>query len=295
MPDEIAPRAPAARIAEKQGTKMNDRIAFIGGGNMANALIGGLIANGASAAALSAVDIAAEQRERLAAKFGIEVSADVASIAPKADTIVLAVKPQNMHEVARQVAPLLKQQLIVTIAAGIGTDALARWLGGYRRIVRVMPNTPALIGAGISGLFARPEVSKAEKTRAEAVLRAVGEILWVESETSIDAVTAVSGSGPAYVFYFIEATRKAALELGFTPEDARKLVLATFDGAVRLAQASDEDVSVLRQRVTSKGGTTERALSIMDRKQVDGAIVEAVHGAMQRAGELNEELGKAGY
>lgn len=272
---------------------MNERIAFVGGGNMASALIGGLIGNGMTAAALSAVDIVAEQRERLAAKFGIKVSADPADVASEADTIVLAVKPQNMHEVAHALAPLLKQQLIVTIAAGIRTEDLARWLGGYPRIVRVMPNTPALIGAGISGLYARPEVSPAEKARAEAVLRAVGDALWVEREELIDAVTAVSGSGPAYVFYFIEAVRTAALELGFSPADAHKLVMGTFEGAVRLAQASDEDVAVLRQRVTSKGGTTERALATMESEKVGAAIVEAVHGAMQRAGELGDELGEA--
>jgi len=271
---------------------MNDRIAFVGGGNMASALIGGLIANGMNAASLSAVDIAAEQRERLAAKFGIKVAADPAAIAIEANTIVLAVKPQNMHEVARALAPLLRQQLVVTIAAGIRTEDLARWLGGYPRIVRVMPNTPALVGAGISGMFARPEVNAAEKSRAEAVLKAVGDAIWVEREELIDAVTAVSGSGPAYVFYFIEALRAAALELGFAPADAQRLALGTFDGAVRLAQTSDEDVGVLRQRVTSKGGTTERALASMEGDRISAAIVKAVHGAMQRAGELGDELGK---
>lgn len=271
---------------------MNERIAFVGGGNMASALIGGLIGNGVAVASLGAVDIAAEQRERLATKFGLKVSAQLTDIASQADTIVLAVKPQNMQEVAQALAPLLTQQLIVTIAAGIRTADLARWLGGYPRIVRVMPNTPALIGAGISGLFARPEVSATEKARAEAILRAVGDAIWVEREGLIDAVTAVSGSGPAYVFYFIEAVRKAALELGFASADAQKLVMATFDGAVRLAQASDEDVATLRQRVTSKGGTTERALATMEAEQVGAAIVKAVHGAMQRAGELGDELGK---
>lgn len=271
-----------------------DRIAFVGGGNMASALIGGLIGNGVSSDLLGAADIAAEQRERLAAKFGIKVSERPSDIASEADTIVLAVKPQNMLEVARELAPLLDKQLVVTIAAGIRTSDLARWLGGYARIVRVMPNTPALIGAGISGMYARPEVSAPEKARAEAVLRAVGDAIWVEREDLIDAVTAVSGSGPAYVFYFIEAVRKAALEMGFAPADAQKLVMGTFDGAVRLAQASDEDVAVLRQRVTSKGGTTERALATMESASVAEQIAGAVHAAMQRAEELGDELGKAG-
>jgi pyrroline-5-carboxylate reductase len=273
---------------------MNDRIAFVGGGNMASALIGGLIANGVPADSLCAVDILAEQRDRLAAKFGIKVSADVAAIAGDADTIVLAVKPQSMREVATAIAPLLRGQLVVTIAAGIRTADLARWLGDYPRIVRVMPNTPALIGAGVSGLYACPEVTAAERARAEAILRAVGTSLWVEREALIDAVTAVSGSGPAYVFYFIEAVRKAALDMGFSPADAQKLVLGTFEGAVRLAAASDEDVGVLRQRVTSKGGTTERALTTMDSHEVGNGIVRAVHAAFARAGELGDELGKIG-
>jgi pyrroline-5-carboxylate reductase len=272
---------------------MHDKIAFVGGGNRASALIGGLIGNGVPAASLSAVDIAAEQRERLTAKFGIKVSAGAADIAVEADTIVLAVKPQSMHEVAKSIAPLLRQQLVVTIAAGIRTSDLARWLGNYSRIVRVMPNTPALIGAGVSGLYACPEVSAAERARAETILQAVGTSIWVDREDLIDAVTAVSGSGPAYVFYFIEAVRKAALEMGFSSADAQKLVMGTFDGAVRLAQTSDEDVALLRQRVTSKGGTTERALAAMESGGVGNGIVSAVHAAMTRAGELGDELGKA--
>jgi pyrroline-5-carboxylate reductase len=266
---------------------MNDKIAFVGGGNMASALVGGLIANGCAASSLSAVDIAAEQRDRLSQRFGIKVSGKLADVAGDADTLVLAVKPQHMHEVARELAPMLG------IAAGIRTTDLARWLGGHARIVRVMPNTPALIGAGVSGLFARAEVSGEEKSRAEAILRAVGDAIWVAREELIDAVTAVSGSGPAYVFYFIEAVRKAALDMGFEPKDAQTLVMGTFAGAVRLAQASDEDVGVLRERVTSKGGTTERALATMESDQVGAAIARAVHAAMQRAGELGDELGKA--
>ena len=273
---------------------MKDNIAFVGGGNMASALIGGLIGHGVPVASLRAVDIVAEQRERLAAKFGIKVFENAADMAVEADTIVLAVKPQSMHEVAKSIAPSLRHQLVVTIAAGIRTPDLARWLGNYTRIVRVMPNTPALIGAGVSGLYACQEVTASERDRAEAVVRAVGASIWVEREDLIDAVTAVSGSGPAYVFYFIEAVRKAALEMGFSSADAQKLVMGTFDGAVRLAQASDEDVATLRQRVTSKGGTTERALATMENAGVGNGIVHAVHAAMTRAGELGDELGRAG-
>lgn len=273
---------------------MNDKIAFVGGGNMASALIGGLIGNGFPAASVSAAEIDAGGRERLAQKFGIKVSPAIADVAREADTVVLAVKPQHMFEVARVLGPLLNRQLVVSIAAGIRSADLARWLGGYTRIVRVMPNTPALVRAGVSGMFARPEVSAAERARAEAILRAVGDAIWVEREDLIDAVTAVSGSGPAYVFYFIEAVRKAAVDMGFAPDDAQRLVMGTFAGAVRLAQASDEDVSVLRERVTSKGGTTERALDTMQAGQVGLAVSRAVHAALERAGELGDELGKAG-
>ena len=273
---------------------MNDKIAFVGGGNMASALIGGLIGNGFSPGSVTAVEIDPETGRRLAQRFGIKVSAHLADVAGEADTVVLAVKPQQMLEAARALGPVLRNQLVVSIAAGIRTVDLARWLGGYARIVRVMPNTPALIRAGVSGMFARPEVSQAERARAEAILRAVGDALWVEQEDLIDAVTAVSGSGPAYVFYFIEAVRQAALNMGFSSADAQRLVMGTFSGAIQLAQGADEDVSVLRQRVTSKGGTTERALASMEAEHVGPAIARAVHAALERAGELGVELGKAG-
>ena len=272
---------------------MTQQILFVGGGNMGAALIGGLIANGAPASSLSAIDIDAGQRERLAHTFGIKVWPGIADVAQDVDTIVLAVKPQHMRDAAAALRPVLREQLVLSIAAGIRTDDLARWLGGYRRIVRVMPNTPALVRMGVSGLFALAEVTAAERGRAEAVLRAVGETLWVTREELIDAVTAVSGSGPAYVFYFIEALRQGALELGFDKAQAQQLALGTFAGAIRLAQASSEDVSTLRERVTSKGGTTERALATMNGERVAAAIASAVHAAMQRAEELAQELGKA--
>jgi pyrroline-5-carboxylate reductase len=276
-----------------EATAMAQRILFVGGGNMGAALIGGLIANGEPASLLSAVEIDAAQRERLNANLGIKVYPAIADVTQEVDTVVLAVKPQQMREAAAALQGRLREQLVLSIAAGIRTDDLARWLGGYRRIVRVMPNTPALVRAGVSGLYARAEVSQAERERAEAVLRAVGETLWVEREDLIDAVTAVSGSGPAYVFYFIEALRQGALELGFDPAQAKQLVLGTFAGAVRLAQTSDEDVSILRERVTSKGGTTERALASLNAERVAEAIAKATHAAMERAGELAQALGKA--
>jgi pyrroline-5-carboxylate reductase len=272
---------------------MTQNILFVGGGNMGAALLGGLLANGAAAATLGAVDVDANQRERLAHTFGIKVWPAIADVTLDVDTVVLAVKPQHMREAAAALRPLLRQQLVLSIAAGIRTEDLARWLGGYGKIVRVMPNTPALVRAGIAGLYACEHVSEAERQRADAVLRAVGETLWVTREEQIDAVTAVSGSGPAYVFYFVEALRQGALELGFDAGEAQQLALGTFAGAIALARSSNEDVASLRARVTSKGGTTERALATMNEERVAAAIAKAVHAAMQRAGELGEELGKA--
>jgi pyrroline-5-carboxylate reductase len=272
---------------------MEQRILFVGGGNMAAALIGGLLAHGADPSSLSAVEIVPDQRDRLAQRFGIKIYPRSADVGGEVDTIVLAVKPQQMHTAAAELRPLLHDQLVLSIAAGVRSGDLSRWLGGYERIVRVMPNTPALVGAGVSGLFARPQVAARERARAEAILRAVGETLWVADETAIDAVTAVSGSGPAYVFYFIEAVRRGALELGFDGAVAQKMALETFAGAVRLAQSSQEDIAVLRERVTSKGGTTERALATMNDERVAEAICKAIGAAMHRAGELGDELGKA--
>ena len=271
---------------------MDATIAFVGGGNMASALIGGLIANGIRRESLAAAEIFAASRERLAREFGIKVCADLADVVTEADTIVLAVKPQQMQAVAVALRPLVSRQLIISIAAGIRSDDLSRWLGGYGRIVRVMPNTPALVRAGVSGLFARSEVTAAERARAQAILDAVGETLWVESDELIDAVTAISGSGPAYVFYFIEAMRKAAAQMGFPADVAQAMVLGTFAGAIKLAQSSGEDVAVLRQRVTSKGGTTERALERMEADDVANRVCAALLAACKRAAELGEEFGR---
>ena len=272
---------------------MNGKIAFVGGGNMAGALIGGLIADGFPAASVAAAEIDAGRREQLELEFGIKVSAEVADVVPATDTIVLAVKPQQMRSVASALRSLLSQQLVISIAAGIRSDDLARWLGGYGRVVRVMPNTPALVRSGVSGLFARTEVSAAERERAEAILNAVGETLWVDSDEMIDAVTAVSGSGPAYVFYFIEAVRQAAREMGLPADAAQRMVMGTFAGAIKLAQASSDDIGVLRERVTSKGGTTQCALARMDSGGVAALVSAAVHAARERAAELGEEFGKA--
>jgi pyrroline-5-carboxylate reductase len=267
-------------------------ITFIGGGNMASAMIGGLIKQGWPAAAITVVEIAAAARERLERKFKVKTRSALDTDAAGSDCIVLAVKPQQMREVAAALKPVVASRLVITIAAGIRVKDLSRWLGGHLRIVRVMPNTPALAAAGISGLYAARDVSAADHAAAEKVLRAVGATLWLEREEDLDAVTAVSGSGPAYVFYFIEALEQAAQELGLTADAARRLALETFAGAVKLAAQAGEPPAVLRERVTSKGGTTERALNSLNAGRVKEAISRAVRAAAERSREMGEELGK---
>ena len=207
------------------------------------------------------------------------------------ETVILAVKPQNMQEVALQLAPILKEQLVVSIAAGIRTRDLARWLGTHN-IVRCMPNTPALIRSGVTALYAMPAVKPEQCHHAESILSAVGSTLWMDDEEMLDAVTAISGSGPAYVFYFIEAMQQAAFELGLDEAQARQVVLDTFLGASKLAESSNEDVASLRARVTSKNGTTERAVLSMEANQVKMDIVAAIHAAAVRSRELGDEFGK---
>lgn len=267
-------------------------ILFIGGGNMAAAIIGGLLAKGRAPSSLHAVDVLPEALARLEKQFGIGTSADAKTAAANAGCIVLAVKPQQMREVATALAPALKGQLVISIAAGIRGGDLARWLGPAAQIVRAMPNTPALVSAGITGLYAAPGVSSTQRSDAESILGAVGATFWVDHEKDLDAVTAVSGSGPAYVFYFIEALEQAGLELGLSPETARQSALATFAGAVKLATMDTADPATLRARVTSKGGTTERAIGALDEAAVKMAFIRAVRAAADRAAEMGDALGK---
>ncbi len=267
-------------------------ICFIGGGNMATALIGGLLKRDFAAAQLRVVEINSDNRARLQQEFGVTATAELAVGIAGSDVIVLAVKPQQLRDVARQLAPLLSGQLLVSIAAGIRAGDLARWLGSHN-VVRAMPNTPALIQSGVTGLYALPEVSKVHCGAAQTILSAVGSTLWLEDEAMMDAVTAISGSGPAYVFYFIEAMQQAARDLGFSEADAKSLVIGTFLGATRLAEASDDEVSALRARVTSKNGTTERALLSMEANHVKQHIIDGAKAAAARAGELGDELGGA--
>ncbi|HKO87008.1 MAG TPA: pyrroline-5-carboxylate reductase [Burkholderiales bacterium] len=266
-------------------------ISFIGGGNMAAALIGGLISKGFDPRAIRVVEVLPEARERLNTYYGVECFAEPALAAPLGDVIVLAVKPQQMRSVARSVSAYVKEALVLSIAAGIRLPDLARWLGGQVHLARCMPNTPALIGMGISGLYAAPAVSAEQRANAQRILEAVGRVVWVEEEELLDPVTAVSGSGPAYVFYFIEAMQQAAVKMGLPDSIARDLIIDTFRGATELAARADEPVSNLRERVTSKGGTTERALASMAQDQVAEAIVKALKAASARATSLGDELG----
>lgn len=267
------------------------RICFIGGGNMATALIGGLLGEGFTATQISVVEINADSRAKLQRDFGVRAVETVAEGIGGSQVIILAVKPQNLRDVAMQLATLLSGQLLISIAAGVRAVDLSRWTRS-QAIVRAMPNTPALIRSGMTGLCALPAVSDSQREEAERILAAVGKTLWVQNEALLDAVTAISGSGPAYVFYFIEALQLAARELGFTEADARRLSLETFLGASKLAATSDEEVSVLRARVTSKNGTTERALLSMDSSQIAESIVHAAKAAEARAREMGDELGR---
>ncbi|SCY38391.1 pyrroline-5-carboxylate reductase [Nitrosospira sp. Nl5] len=267
-------------------------ITFIGGGNMASALIGGLLQRGYLPAQLRVVEINAEGREKIKHEFNVEAVAELAEGVANSDAVLLAVKPQQLPIVAQELAALLGNHLVISIAAGIRATDISRWLGGYEHVVRAMPNTPALVRSGVTGLYALPGVSTEERHDAEAILAAVGSVLWVEREELLDAVTALSGSGPAYVFYFIEAMQKAGQELGLTEAQARLLSLETFLGAAGLASQSDESVAVLRARVTSQGGTTERAIESLEKDGVKNAVIRAMHAANKRSRELGDEFGR---
>ena len=268
------------------------RICFIGGGNMANALIGGLAGKLTAADKIHVVDINPHALAKLRQDFGVSTSEQIEAGALASDVLVLAVKPQQMKEVCAQIKPHLGQQLVLSIAAGIRAADLSRWLNGHGAIVRTMPNTPALIGQGVTGMVASGGVSEAQRQVADAIMQAVGATVWLSDEALINAVTAVSGSGPAYVFYFIEAMQQAAQQMGLTMQQATELSIATFVGASQLAANSPEPVSTLRERVTSKGGTTFAALSSMEASGVKQAIVQAMKAAAERGRQMGEEFGK---
>ena len=261
-------------------------LAFIGGGNMAGAIISGLVRSGWPAAAITVVEPWAEQRERIAAAVpGLRVLAAAEASLSGAQIVVWAVKPQSFAQAAAPCAGLVGGALQLSVMAGIRCDALVR-ASGSQRVVRAMPNTPALIGQGIAALFARPVVSDDERAAVTQVLAPTGSLLWVAQEEQLDAVTALSGSGPAYVFFFIEAMVEAGTQMGLPAEQARRLAQETFAGAARLAMQSDESPALLRERVTSKGGTTHAAIASMEASQVKAAFVKAMHAARTRAQEL---------
>ena len=269
-------------------------IAFIGGGNMASALIGGLVRAGRSPADVLVIEPVQAQRDKLSAEFGVRTASAAGPALAEAGLVVWAVKPQLFAEAAAPCAPQVAGALQMSVMAGIRCASIARAIGvaaDTARIVRSMPNTPALIGRGIAGLYATPAVTAAERALVEQLLAPTGQTLWVDREVDLDAVTALSGSGPAYVFYVIEAMMAAAAEMGLTPEQGKRLALATLDGATELAARSDEPPALLRERVTSKGGTTYAALQSL---QVDGvapAFVKALKAAQRRAAELGDEFG----
>lgn len=266
-------------------------IAFVGGGNMASAILGGLLRNGLPLARVKVVEPWAQARERLAGEFGVSAMEQAGPGLAGAAIVVWAVKPQTFRDAAAAVAPHAAGALHLSVAAGIRSDSMARWLG-TDRIVRSMPNTPALVGKGMTALFARSAVSEADRMSVEQVLAPTGTTLWVDAEPQLDAVTALSGSGPAYVFYFIEAMARAGQEMGLPADKALKLAIGTFAGASELARASDEPPAVLRERVTSKGGTTYAALTSMQESGVADRFVQAMHAACRRAAELGDEFGR---
>ncbi len=267
-------------------------IAFIGAGNMAAALIGGLLADGTPPERLLATDIDRDRLDTLAASAGIQAISNNDDAVARAGVVVLAVKPQVLGEVARGLAEAVQRHrpLVISIAAGVRSDTLQRWLGGGIALVRSMPNTPAMLQAGATALFATPEVSEAQREQAESVMRAVGLVQWVDDETLMDAVTALSGSGPAYFFLLMEALERAGEHLGLPADTARLLTLQTALGAARMAIESSEDPAELRRRVTSPGGTTERAIERFQQEDLPGMVQRALTAARDRSIELSRLL-----
>ena len=268
------------------------KIAFLGGGNMARALIGGLAGKGYDPASISVIEVSAPARERLASEHKVHASATPDSHTQSADVLVLATKPQDLKAAVSPLAGKVGEKLVISIAAGVRVDALSRWLGGHRRLVRCMPNTPSLIGAGIAALYALPETSSEERQAAETILRAVGEVVWVEDERLLDPVTALSASGPAYVFWFIEQLAASGEKLGLEKQTSLKLAVEMVLGSAKLAAQSAEPPGELRRQVTSKGGTTEAALKVFEQEKLADKITKALEAASRRGAELGDELGK---
>lgn len=273
---------------------MNPDITFIGGGNMASSLIGGLLANDYPAGQICAAEPDQNRLQQLQQQYGIQTNTDNSAAAARADVLVLAVKPQILQMVCRDIAHSVqhKKPLVISVAAGIRSTDIERWLGGNCALVRCMPNTPALLQAGATGMFANSHVDKQQKQLAEDILRAAGITMWVEREALLDAVTAVSGSGPAYFFLLMECMQKAGEQLGLDSETARQLTLQTALGAARMATSGTDDPATLRSKVTSKGGTTEAAINSFQQSGIENMVAQALSAARDRATELADLLGK---
>ncbi|MBN2866212.1 MAG: pyrroline-5-carboxylate reductase [Thiotrichales bacterium] len=272
---------------------MNATLCFIGAGNMAKSLIGGLIASGYPKEQIMATDPTEAQRNQITETFGIDCVADNNLAIARADIVILAVKPQILQTVCKSIKASVqsKQPLIISVAAGIRSGDIDRWLGGNQAIVRTMPNTPALIQSGATGLFANASVSNEQKEQAEHIMRAAGLTIWVDEEQKIDAVTALSGSGPAYYFLFMEAMENAAQELGLDAKTAHLLTMQTAFGAAKMVLESRDDCATLRKNVTSPNGTTEQAINTFEAEGLRETVAKAMQAANRRAQELANELG----
>jgi pyrroline-5-carboxylate reductase len=268
-------------------------IAFIGGGNMASALIAGLMDAGIPSSHIRVLEIQPESRKTLNERYGIVASANADEVLLNANVLIFSVKPQQLASICRDLADKVSDCMIMSIAAGVRTSDLSRWLNGKRNIVRAMPNTPALVRAGITGLFACAEVEESGKAIAQQLLEAVGTVVWVEKEQELDAVTAISGSGPAYVFHFLEGLIAAGHQLGLSPHVSRELALQTLVGAAKLAAGSEDSPTLLRTKVTSPGGTTQAALEVFAQAQWIETIATAAWAAERRAQELGDSLSQA--
>jgi len=268
-------------------------IAFIGGGNMASSLIGGLIAGGWPVGRIQVAEPLPEKRQELAARFGVRITQDNSEAVATAEVVVLAVKPQVARTVAREIGPVLAERsaLLLSIAAGVKEPDIRRWLGFEAPIVRAMPNTPAMVGSGATGLFGNVRVNREQRDLAESILRAVGMVLWLDDESQMDAVTALSGSGPAYFFLVMELMEETGGRLGLPPRTSRLLTLETAFGAAKMALESPEDPASLRRRVTSPGGTTEKAIQRLEDRDIRGIFQTALEAARDRAAEIGNELG----
>lgn len=273
---------------------MSEHLVFIGGGNMASAMIGGLRQQGYPIGSLDVIEPFEEARQRLQSHFNISAHPRPDSFLERATIVIWAVKPQTFHEAALDVCPYLPSTALhISIAAGIRTDSIAQWLSN-ERIIRTMPNTPSLIGKGITGLFARKAASQVDKEHAQRIVSVMGKFVWLEQESQLDAVTAISGSGPAYMFYLMEAMTQAGFEMGLSREQAYELAVSTFIGAGELAQSSNEPPEILRHRVTSKGGTTHAAITSMEASGIKDLFAKAMHAAHHRAVEMGDEFGNNG-